>query len=112
MLVVPIIKETWEEVGKALEVEHAVLNTVRYNEQRANRRALELFSLWSQSAVGTGSLPRTWLSLLAAVETAVGPKERERIEADLQKQSLSPAFDENCQIIVSVCNDYLFGEYC
>ena len=111
-LVVPIIKEKWEGVGEALEVEHAVLNTVKYNEQRADGRALELLALWSQSAAGTGSLPRTWLSLLVAVETAVGPEKRERIEADLHQQSLSSAFDENCQKIVSVCSHYLFDEYC
>ena len=111
-LVVPIIKEKWEGVGKALEVEHAFLNTVRYNEQRADGCALELLALWSQSAAGTGSLPRTWHSLLVAVETVIGPEERERIEADLHKQSPSSAFDESCQKIVSVCSHYLFSEYC
>ena len=100
---VPIIKE-WEGVGKALEVEHAVLNTVTCNEQRAYGRAMELLALWSQCAAGTGSLPRTWLSLLVAVETANGSKARERIEADLLKQSPSSAFDENCQKIVRVCS--------
>ena len=105
-LVVPIIKEKWKEVGEALKVEHAVLNTVRYNEQREDGRALELLALWSQSAAGTGSLPRTWHSLLVAVETAIGPKARESIEADLHKQSPSSAFDENCQKIVSVCSHY------
>ena len=103
-LVVPIIKEKWEEVGEALEVEHAVLNTV--SEQRADGRALELLALWSQSTAGTGSLPRTWHSLLVAVMTAIGPKARESIEADLHKQSPSSAFDENCQKIVRVCSHY------
>ena len=105
-LVVPIIKEKWKGVGKALEVEHAVLDTVRDNEQRADGCALELLALWSQSAAGTGSLPRTWHSLLVAVETAIGPKARESIEADLHKQSPSSAFDGNCQKIVSVCSHH------
>ena len=105
-LVVPIIKESWEKVGKALEVKHAVLDTVRYNEQRENGRALELLALWSQSAAGTGSLPRTWHSLLVAVKTAVGPEAKESIEAGLHKQPPSFAFDENCQKIVSVCSHH------
>ena len=105
-LVVPIIKEKWEGVGEALEVEHTVLNTVRYNEQRADGRALELLALWSQSAAGTGSLPRTWHSLLVAVKTAIGPKARESIEADQHKQSPSSALDESCQKIVSVCSHH------
>ena len=105
-LVVPVVKEKWEKVGEALEVKHAVLNTVRYNEQRENGRALELLALWSQSAAGTGSLPRTWHSLLVAVETAIGPKARESIETDLLKQPPSSAFDENCQKIVSVCSHH------
>ena len=105
-LVVPIIKEKWEGVGEALEVEHAVLKTVSCNEQRADGCALELMALWSQSAAGTGSLPRTWHSLLVAVQTAIGPKARESIEADLHKQSPSSAFDENCQKVVSVCRHH------
>ena len=110
-LVVPIIEENWEGVGKALEVEHAVLNTLRYNEQRADERALELLALWSQSAAGTGSLPRSWHSILVAVKAAIGPKAREQIEADLHKQMPSFAFDMNCQKIVSL-QPPLFNEYC
>ena len=105
-LVIPIIKEKWERVGKALKVEDAVLDTVRYNEQWADGRALKLLALWSQSATGTGSLPRTWHSLLVAVKTAIGLGARKSIEADLHKQSPSFAFDENCQKIVSVCSHY------
>ena len=104
-LVVPTITATptmWKKVGQALGVERAVLYTVRCSEQWEDGRALELLALWSQSAAGTGSQPRTWYSLLAAVETVIGCRERMKIEAKLNTLSPSPAFDENCQEVVSV----------
>ena len=101
-LVVPTIAAKWKELGQALGVKHAILDTVRYSEHSADGRALELLALWSQSAVGTGSQPRTWHSLLAAVETVIGRREREKIEAKLNTLSPSSAFDENCQEVVSV----------
>ena len=155
-LVVPTIAIKWKELGQCLGVECAVLDTVRCSEPRADeyalellglwprsaagmdsqprtwhsllaavetvigrrerdklqaftnsehraeRCALELLGLWSQSAAGTGSQPRTWHSLLAAVETVIGHREREKIEAKLKTMSPSPSFDENCQEVVSV----------
>ena len=100
---VPTIAAKWEEVGQALGVEHAIVNTVRRSEQRVHSCALELLALWSQSAAGTGSQPRTWLSLLLAVEKVIGHREKERMEAKLQELSPLLAFDENCQRAVSVC---------
>ena len=101
-LVVPTIAAQWEELGQALGVKRAVLNTLRRSEQRVDGCALELLALWLQSAAGTGSQPVTWYSLLAAVETVIGHKERKKIEAKLNTMSPSPAFDENCQEVVSV----------
>ena len=101
-LVFPTIVTKWKEVGQALGVEHEALDTVRRSEHREDGCALELLALWSQSAAGTGSQPRTWHSLLAAVETVVRCKEREKIEAKLSTLSPSPVFDENCQEIVSI----------
>ena len=102
-LVVPTIAAKWQEVGQALGVERAILDTIRCSEQRVNGCALELLALWSQSAAGTGSQPRTWHSLLLAVEKVIGRREKERIEAEMQTLSPLSAFDENCQKIVSVC---------
>ena len=96
------IAPKWRELGQALRVESEVLDTVRHSEHRANGCALELLDLWSQSAAGTGSQPRTWHSLLAAVEKVIGREEREKIEAQLNKLSPSPAFDGGCQEVVSV----------
>ena len=101
-LMVPTIAAKWEEVGQALRVEHTVFDTVSRSEQRVEGCALELLALWSQSAAGTGSQPRTWHSLLVAVEKVIGCRERERMEAKLQTLSPLNAFDESCQEIVSV----------
>ena len=100
--VVPTIAVKWKIVGQALGVKHASLDTVSCSEHREDGCALELLALWSQNAAETGSQPRTWHSLLAAVEKVIGRREREKIEADLHALSPSPAFDENCQEIVSV----------
>ena len=101
-LVVPTTATKWKDVGQVLGVERAALDTVSYSEHREDGCALELLALWSQSAAGTGSQPRTWHSLLAAVEKVIGRREREKIEAKLNTLSPSPAFDENCQEVVSV----------
>ena len=101
-LVVPTIAVKWEELGQALGAKSAVLDSVTYSEHRAEGRALELLRLWLQSTAGTGSQPRTWYSLLAAVETVIGRRKREIIEAKLNTTSPSPVFDENCQEVVSV----------
>ena len=82
-------------------MEHTVLNTIRQSEERVDGCALELLALWSQSVTGTGSQPRTWHSLLLAVENVIGHREIERMETKMQ--TLSPsAFDENCQKMVSI----------
>ena len=102
-MIVPNIAAKWYEVGQALGVEHTILNTIRRSEQRVDGCALELLALWSQSATGTGSQPRTWHSLLLAVDEEIGCREKERMEAKLQTLSPLSAFDENCQKIVSIC---------
>ena len=89
------------ELGQALGMECAIFDTVRRSEQWEDGCALELLALWSQSAADTGSQPRTWHSLLAAVEIVIGCREREKVEAELNTLSPSPAFDENCQEVVS-----------
>ena len=101
-LVVPTIAAKWKKVGQALGVESEILDTVTRSEHREDGCALELLALWSQTTAGTGSQPRTWHSLLAAVETVIGCRERQKIEAKLNTLSPSSAFDENCQEIVSV----------
>ena len=102
-LVVPIIAAKWEEVGQALGVERAIFSTVRSSEQRVEGLALELLALWAMSAAGTGSQPRTWHSLLVAVEKVIEHRESDRLKAKLQNLSSLSTFDESFQEIVSVC---------
>ena len=106
-LIVPIIAAQWEEVGQALGVERAVFDTIRRSEQREEGCALELLDLWSQNIAETGSQPRTWHSLLVAVGTVIGRRERESLKAKLQ--TLWP-LDKSSQTIVSVCV-YCVGVY-
>lgn len=101
--VVPNIAAKWRMVGHALEVERAVMDTVEYDEHKADRCAIELLDLWLHSTAGTGTQPRTWHSVLKAVETVIGRGERDTIVASLQKEPSSFAFDESCQQRVSLC---------
>ena len=103
---VPTIAAKWKMVGYALGVQCEVLSTVEYNERRAEGCAMELLALWLYSTPGTGDQPRTWHSILGAVETVIGPGEKERLEAKLQTMSSSTSdstFDANFQRKVSVC---------
>ena len=103
-LVVPTNAAKWRELGKALGVENAVLDTVRRSEYREYECALELLAQWSQSTAGTGSQPRTWHSLLAAAKKVIALGDWEKLEAELKTLSPSPSppFDKNCQEVVSV----------
>ena len=89
--VVPAIAAQWKMVGYALGVEHKILNTVEYNEQRAERCAMELLAQWLHRVPGTRDQPRTWHSVLVAVETVIGPGEKGQIEAELLTMPSSTA---------------------
>ena len=101
--VVPTIAAKWKMVGYALGVQREVLNTVEYNEQKAEGCAMELLALWLHRTPGTGDQPRTWHSVIGAVETVIGPGEKERIEAKLKTLTTDSTLDDNCPKIVSVC---------
>ena len=101
-LVVPTIAAKWWKVGQALGVKNEILDTVSCSEHREDGCALELLALWSHNAAETGSQPRTWHSLLAAVEKVIGHRERKKIEAKLNTMSPTPAFDEDYLEVVSV----------
>ena len=101
--VVPTVAAQWKMLGYALGVKPEVLNTVEYNERRAERCAMELLALWLRRAPGTGDQPRTWHSVLEAVETVIGPGEKERIEAKLNTLTTDSSLHDNCQKMVSIC---------
>ena len=104
--VVPTIAAQWKMVGYALGVQREVLSTVEYNERKAEGCAMELLALWLYRTPGTGDQPRTWHSVIGAVETVIGPGKKKRIEAKLKTLMLvttDSTLDENSQKIVSVC---------
>ena len=101
--VIPTIAAQWKMVGYALGVQHQVLNIVQYNERGVEDCAMELLARWLYRAPGTGDQPRTWHSVLGAVETVIGPGEKGQIEAKLQTLLSLSVFDDNCQRNVSTC---------
>ena len=93
-------------MGYALGVQREVLNTVEYNVRKAEGCAMELLALWLCRTPGTGGQPRTWHSILAAVETVIGPGEKKRIEAKLKtltSVTTDSTLDHDSQKIVSIC---------
>ena len=101
--VVPTVAAKWKMVGYALGVEHEVLSTIEYDERKAERCAMELLAQWLYRASGTGDQPRTWHSVVGAVETVIGHGEKERIEAELKTLTTDSTLDDDCPKIVSIC---------
>ena len=90
-------------MGYALEVKREVLNTIECNERGVEECAMELLARWLYRNPGTNDQPRTWHSVLKAVETVIGPGEKEQIEAKLKTLTTDSTLDDNCQKIVSIC---------
>ena len=75
------IAAQWYEVGLFLEVESAVLGTIRADNPHSVRQAcLTMFSEWLTRGPGTGEQPREWSSVLSAVKETVGEKVAEEVK--------------------------------
>ena len=61
----------WYKLGIVLQVETYVLNNITVNsvQQGVEKCCMDLFMRWLRGDKGTGSLPRTWDTIIPAVET-------------------------------------------
>ena len=103
----PTVADQWPSMRDALKVEQSFvdqLNNVNYNEQKAENCALNLLVLWMDGSKGTGTQPRTWQSILEAVNTVFGPAKKEEIESKVQPASSQPGCSETSrnEVLVSV----------
>ena len=69
----------WEKLGIVLQVEMYVLNNITVNsvQQGVEKCCMDLFMRWLRGDKGTGSLPRTWDTIIPAVEEIDPPVARE-----------------------------------
>ena len=69
----------WYKLGIVLQVEAYVLNNIRANlvQQGVEKCCMDLFMRWLRGVKGTGSLPRTWDTIIPAVEEIDPPLARE-----------------------------------
>ena len=69
----------WYKLGIVLQVETYVLNNITVNsvQQGVEKCCMDLFMRWLRGDKGTGSLPRTWDTIISAVEEIDPPLARE-----------------------------------
>ena len=69
----------WYKLGIVLQVEMYVLNNITVNsvQQGVEKCCMDLFMRWLRGDKGTGSLPRTWDTIIPAVEEIDPPLARE-----------------------------------
>ena len=78
-------------MGVFLEVTAAVLNTIKKDHHNDSIGACEnLLNCWFSRGPGTGEQDRVWLSVLEAVEEAMGKEVAGEIERELILQNSSP----------------------
>ena len=87
-LVVPKIASEWHTVGVLCGVTAEVVRVIREDDSSTTRRCCRMFESWMKKAPGTGNKPRTWSTLLEAVQSGYGTATRERIEAELRSLRL------------------------
>ena len=85
--VVPFTAARWEAVADYLQVSYEKRAVIAASEQgRVEVCCRELFNQWLQQLPGTGSLPRSWETVLDVVGEAVGPEVAKQIRARLDSK--------------------------
>ena len=86
-LVVPFAAAQWEAVADYLLVSYEKRAAIAASERgQVEVCCRELFNQWLQWFPGTGSLPRTWWTVLDAVGEAVGPEVAKQIRTRLDSK--------------------------
>ena len=83
-VVVPKMASKWHRVGVLCGVSVEVLSVIREDASDTTSRCSQMFESWLEKAPGTGNRPRTWSTLLEAVQSGYGAATSESIEAELR----------------------------
>ena len=82
--VVPFVAAVWEAVADYLLVSYEKRSVIAASDRgRVDVCCRELFNQWLQQLPGTGSLPRSWGTVLDVVREAVGPEKAKQIATRL-----------------------------
>ena len=86
--VVPaIIAQEWLQIGVHLGMKATILKTFKATESHDVKLCcLEMFECWLQGSSGTGDSPRTWSTVLSAVEDSLGYDLADSIERALLEE--------------------------
>ena len=100
---VPRVAPKWYDLGLALDVQPFVLDGVAHQQEKADRPR-EMFAKWLEGSPGTGSQPRTWQTVLDAVEMICGLAAAEDIRTAVQKPRIPGAGKSNTSFPVIQAN--------
>ena len=79
--VVPEVAPVWYAFGIELEITLNALNCIEEDKRgKVERCCFEMFNYWLSKHKNSGSLPRTWRTILKAVENRCGLQPAEKIE--------------------------------
>ena len=82
--VVPEVNFVWYAFGIELEITVNALDCIKKNEKGiVEDCCFEMFKYWLSKHKNSGSLPRTWRTVLKAVENRRGLQPAEKIEAEI-----------------------------
>ena len=70
--VVKSVSNKWFSTGLELNIEKNVLETIQMSSGNTEQSCHEMFRCWLAKELGYGALPRTWSSVLHAVENSCG----------------------------------------
>ena len=85
--VVPAIAQEWLQIGVHLGMKATILKTFKATESHDVKLCcLEMFECWLQESKGTGDSPRTWSTVLSAVEDSLGCDVADSIERALLEE--------------------------
>ena len=70
--VVKSVSNKWFSTGRELNIEKNVLETIQKSSGNTEKSCREMFKCWLAKEQGYGALPRTWSSVLHAVENSCG----------------------------------------
>ena len=70
----------WDSTGLCLNIEDHVLQAIRTPNGSSDEHCREMLRRWLNGEQGCGNLPRTWSSVLDAVEIGCGSEVCQRIK--------------------------------
>ena len=73
------VASNWYKVGLQLDIEHYVLDAIKTPHGTNVDHCLGMFAQWLDGKRDCGKLPRTWSSVLEAVEISCGSEVRQEI---------------------------------